>query len=219
MKLNRIKNPKIHSTGVFQSKLRDEEDDLIASDAPASPEERPNKDLDEKDADKSGPAPHPDKTNRKHMAQGGKINNEVSMDEAEEDMVEHPVGLESDNDQMSPNKNEYMDDHIQMLAEGGIASEEEIEHAASIAAAIMARRKMAQGGEVDLDANEAEQPNHYDDLNVDEALDYNPDDSMSEGQPEDSNLIGDEEEEMSGDKMTKASKIRASIKRRSAITK
>jgi len=84
-----------------------------------------------------------------------------------------------------------MDDHMQMLADGGMIDEEsEIEHAASIAAAIMAkRRKMyAKGGEInedggpilsegatdsddsdmsDLDRNAQEDQNHEDQLSFD----------------------------------------------------
>jgi hypothetical protein len=85
----------------------------------------------------------------KGLAEGGEINDFEPMEDAENDNVVHPEGLESDDDSMGPAKKEYMADHMQMLAEGGIADEEEIEHAASIAAAIMARRKMASGGTVE----------------------------------------------------------------------
>lgn len=73
--------------------------------------------------------------------------------------------------------------------------EEEMEHAASIASAIMARReakKMADGGMIDIEENNEEEPNQFYRLNK-EALDHNFDsDIMDMEQPEDSNEHGDD---------------------------
>ena len=91
------------------------------------------------------------------------------MGESEEDDEQvNPPGLESDDDEMSPAKGAFMAG--KMMAEGGEAEdegmdEEELEHHASIASAIMARtekkKMMAEGGRVDLDSNEEEHPESY----------------------------------------------------------
>lgn len=160
------------------------------------------------------------------LANGGMINDDVSMKDAEEDEVQHPAGLEMDNDEMSPPEDEIMSNHMKMLAEGGMADdmdqpehEEEEEHHSSIASAIMARReklhaqidsgahdydeavRMADGGQVDIDENAEEQPNDYYGLNEDAALKENYDSDMdSLHQPMDSNEHGDEREEESENK-------------------
>lgn len=154
------------------------------------------------------------------LAEGGMINNAVRMHEAEEDQVQHPEGLESDDDQMRPAQDEYMADKAQQLAEGGLIhefdeqpdQENEIEQHASVASAIMAKRKqasesaesesdidrqmfLAEGGMVDLDENAMEQPNSYYHQNEVAALKENYDEDMhGVDQPMDSNLHGDSEE-------------------------
>jgi hypothetical protein len=89
-----------------------EEADFIQRDPPASPDEQPYERDDELRPDRQGPKVHP----MKMMAEGGMINEEVSMKRAEEDEVEHPAGLEEDDDQMGPGEEEYMADHF---AKGG----------------------------------------------------------------------------------------------------
>jgi hypothetical protein len=91
------------------------------------------------------------KKNRKYnvYAEGGEINDFEPMHDAEEDGVQHPAGLESDNDEMRPDMHEYMSGEMAgQYADGGIAHEEDMqpedeehmEHHDSIAAAIMAKR-------------------------------------------------------------------------------
>ncbi len=160
-------------------------------------------------------------------AEGGMINNDVSMDAAEEDMVEHPAGLEEDDDQMAPAESEYMAGHF---AEGGMAEMDE-DHQDSIAAAIMSRKKaqmrlmsdsdedrmvrMAEGGQVDLDINAEEQPNGYYRQNEDAALKENYDSDMdSMSQPTDSNEDGDMAEDDESDKHDMVSSIRKQMKSR-----
>lgn len=143
------------------------------------------------------------------FAKGGMINKDVSMNKAEEDQVVHPAGLESDDDQMSPAKDEYMAAHF---AKGGmISDEEEMEHHDSIAAAIMAkRRRMAEGGMVDIDSNAEEQPNQMDKLNR-AALKENYDSDMdSIHEPMDS--IGDSREDETENKLDMVSAIRRKMK-------
>lgn len=217
---------------------------------PSSPKDQPPKADNEMDAMKAGPAPH----KMKMMAKGGMINEDVSMNAAEMDNDEHPAGLESDNDEMSPNEDEFMSNRFagggnvktamqntadpesledvgdsatsntiqgspskdQMdeynspsnqairakygYAEGGeVEDEEMLDHHASVAAAIMARRDrkmMAEGGEVDIDSNNEEQPNSFYHQNEEAALKENYDSDMDDvSQPEDSNLKGDSRED------------------------
>jgi hypothetical protein len=224
-----IKHPKIASSGVFQTKLYNQEDDLMDSDAPASDKEQPDKDYNEKKARKSGPdvpALH-----MKKMAKGGMINNAVSMHEAEEE----------DDDQKRPPMADYMEDHdAAQYAEGGeVDNEAEIEHAASIAAAIMAKRKkeaigahsdsdidhemyMAEGGEVDLSENADEEPNHEDQLsfNALKKENYSESDALDDlNQPMDSNEHSPEHEEEDVNDRSIVSAVRRKMKIRSAIVK
>jgi hypothetical protein len=148
-KVARITVPKMVPSSVINARLHKHEDDLEASMPPASPKEQPARDMDEEGAKRQGPPVH----KMKMLAKGGMINEEVSMHDAEEDMVEHPAHLEEDDDQMSPAHDEFMADHMKMLAEGGELhhemdeqpeEEEMLEHHASIAAAIMAKREAAK---------------------------------------------------------------------------
>lgn len=190
-----IKHPKMVPSTGFSAKLRSQEDDLMAM-KPASPDEQPPK----------------------KYYEGGV----VSQSKAEDDEVEHPEGLESDNDEMSPAEDEYMADKF---AEGG---EVEEDHHDSITAAIMAKRdrmhamidsgsmdmdhavKMADGGEVDLDMNAEEHPNDYYHQNEGAALKENYDSDMDDvSQPMDSNEMGDEREDESENKKDMISTIRS----------
>ncbi len=150
-KTTAIKHPKMVKSDILQVRLRDQEDDLLRSAAPASPEEQPSRSMDEEGADRQGPdAPA---LHMKKMAKGGMINDVVSMHAAEEDNEEHPAGLEEDNDQMCPPMDEIMSDHEQLLASGGMVDDElEMEHEDSIAAAIMARK--AHQERLDSDSDE-----------------------------------------------------------------
>jgi len=248
MRTTPIKHPKMVASNVLQARLRDEEDDLQTSAGVNNgPQRQPPEHDNEEDPNRQGKTPYDEATSRRGYANGGtvdpdhsgnthnlKVDNEYGGN-AEEDNQEDPAGLTEDNDQMRPAKEEYMADHMQMLAEGGIADEEEIEHAASIAAAIMARRKMASGGsvesgsedmnmadggQVDIEDNNNEEPNEYYHLNEEDVLDHDMNAGMpSNGQPKDSNEHGDvleDEDEHSG---SLAFKIRAKSKKRSPITR
>lgn len=136
--------------------------------------------------------------NRKKYAEGGHVDMEVGQG-PEEDNDEHPDGLESDDDMMSPAHDEYMADHF---AEGGEMddmdqpeAEAEDEHHDSLVASIMAKRKakmMAEGGQIDLDQNAEEQPNDYYHRNR-EILKENYDSDMdSVSDPMDSDMHGDD---------------------------
>ncbi len=79
------------------------------------------------------------------------------------------------------------------FAEGGeVPDDDVIEHAASVAEAIMSKRKkMAEGGMVDMTETNEEEPNQMDELN-EAALKENYDDQLdSLDQEEDSNTQGD----------------------------
>lgn len=188
-----LKRPKMVPSDSFSTKLMDEEDDLESSASVNNgPQHQPPKADDEEGADRQGPDSID--LHMKRMADGGMINEEVSMHDAEEDEVEHPAHLEEDDDQMKPSEDEYMSGHfakggmiddemdatasnpasrldagygkVIMKADGGEISPEDEqmdELHSSIASAIMAkRRKMAEGGEVDLSINADEEPNHED---------------------------------------------------------
>lgn len=99
----------------------------------------------------------------------------VSFKASEDYMAEHPAGLESDNDMMGDE--DAMLDHF---ADGGIAES-------------VMKRRYAEDGQVDLDANAEEGPADLEDLNADAAMKENY--SESEGledltSPEDSNEHG-----------------------------
>lgn len=66
----------------------------------------------------------------------------------------------------------------------------EMEDPSSVAEAIMKKRKMADGGMVDLDSNSEEMSNEYDELNMDAAGKEQYDDDQLSPQPMDSNEHG-----------------------------
>lgn len=246
-----LKHPKMVPQSIYTARLRDEEDELQQSAPPESPEMQPPMHDDEEDADKHGPdvpALH-----MKKMAKGGSVSGSVDEDEAEnadlhehvsmemgekpeEDRIEHPAHLEEDDDQMRPSMDKYMADHMEMLAEGGMAEEDE-DHDASIAAAIMAkRRRMAEGGmingmdsiethededQVDLKRNAEEDANMEDQLsfNALRKENYSESDALDKADsPMDSNEHGHEIDEDDHDE-DMVSKIRSMMKRRSPIVR
>ncbi len=148
-RLQPIKHPRMVHSDVLSARLMRDEDFLQSSAAPAQPEEQPPQADNEEGPDRHGPdvpALH-----MKKMAKGGMINEEISMHEAEEDHEQHPAGLESDNDEMKPRDAEIMSDHMQLLAEGGMA-EQEMDHEDSLAAAIMAKKE--RQSRLDSDSDE-----------------------------------------------------------------
>lgn len=84
------------------------------------------------------------------------------------------------------------------MADGGMIDDEsDIEDDASLAAAAMYKKRMAEGGQVDLKENSMEQPNKYYSLNEDEVLKENYDQDMDDAdQPLDSNEHDPEHQEM-----------------------
>lgn len=225
-----IKYPSMTQSPVFKTKLRDEEDDLEMSADPGPYGEQPPQDANEEEADKSGPSVP--SLHMKRMAEGGMINDDVSMRMSEEDGAEHPAGLESDNDEISPPQDEYM---ASRFAEGGEVSEEEVEHAASIAAAIMARRKFARGGEIlsedsmevsdddqaDLSRNAEEDANMEDKASFDALRkeNYSEKSALSDASsPSDSNEHSPEHDEEDVDDRSVVSAIRRKMKK-SPITR
>lgn len=142
-------------------------------------------------------------------------------------------------EKMSPKAMESRPDRgfgaIIVKAEGGEVSPEdeiEMEHHNSIAAAIMARRKMAEGGDVtpryeheddigladsmvDIDDNAREIPNQYYPRNEDQVLKENYDEDMMDvSQPVDSNEEGDAREDATEDKHDMISQIRRKMNMR-----
>jgi hypothetical protein len=171
LKTTPLKHPKMVHSDVLSARLRDEEDDLEMSAAPASPMEQPSEELDEKEAKKSGPSVPA--LEMKKMAEGGEIEDE-----------------------------------------------EELEHEADIASAVMAkRRRMAKGGEVDLSENAMEQPNDFDELNEDALKENYDEELMDVTQPEDSNEHSPEHDMENVHDEDIISAIRSRMKKRSPITR
>jgi hypothetical protein len=168
MKTTPIKHPKMVPSDSFSTRLRDEEDELQRSAATnQGPQRQPPKADDEEGANRQGPKV-PDmqethSTSRKPYAKGGKIE---ASDEAmhpknkyEDDLTDLPPS-EDEGAEMARHQNEeyqrqtsgnpdnsmpHSDDiDTAMYAEGGEVDEDVIEHAASVAAAIMAKRRMAR---------------------------------------------------------------------------
>lgn len=238
-----LKHPKMVPTNAFSIKLRDQEDDLMDSAAPAKMADGGiigshlgdyrTKNMHLSKQDHSAKAKHlrsqegspKFKKNMEDLAKfheheskgkyagGGMINEEVSMEEAEQDHVQHPAHLEEDNDQMAPKAKDFMEEHdAAQFADGGEV-EMAIDHAASIASAIMSKRRQsrqdsgsededqaemfADGGEVDLSINADEEPNHEDQYSF-EALkkeNYSESEGLEQmSSPMDSNEHGDSRE-------------------------
>lgn len=129
-----------------------------------------------------------------------------------EDDNEPPMPGRKPNDKRLP-MDEYMADHF---ANGGEVNgnlkeyyPSADERPQSITDAIMRRRKMADGGMVDLEENSREKPNFYDELNEDAANKEQYDDSQISPQPEDSNEHGDDIE---SDIHDMVSKIRSKLR-------
>jgi hypothetical protein len=155
-------------------------------------------------------------------AEGGEINGIVSMEDAEEDQEPHiAVGQES---YMHPSEDEYMSGEMEpQYAEGGEIDsmeqpqpEADEERHSSIAAAVMSRMKrMAEGGQVDIEENNEEHPNSFYERNEDAALKENMDSAfMDMTQPDDSNEMGDEREMKRSDRHDRVGQVLKRIRSR-----
>lgn len=184
------------------------------------------------------------RTDEDMYAEGGKIADKQRLSEEAEELMSRPqedehseTGKEKDDTRVHPEEDDFFDDpdDYRMLAKGGEVSdftEEEIDHGASIAAAIMAkRRKMAEGGEIlsedalettddemaDLSRNAEEDQNFEDQLSFDALRkeNYAEADALDQlDQPEDSNLKGQDADDEHD--MDLVSAIRSKMKKRSA---
>lgn len=114
-------------------------------------------------------------------------------------------------DDSRPPMDRYMADRF---AHGGEVSDDDF--AGSIADAIMARRerkKMAEGGMVDLEANSEEVGRSpYDEMNAETGNEEQYDLSQLSAQPSDSNETGDSREDSESDPHSMIFKIRAHMK-------
>lgn len=221
-----LKHPKIVGGSTFTTRLRgmqEDEDHPLTTQAP-TPMAMPRK-RDEQPMTKQTSA-NPDSQimkPKKLYAKGGMINDEVSMSEAEEDEDPSMSPLDGMTEEESPSEDEIMSSRMPAFADGGEVDsmmqpheEEAIEHAASIASAIMAKRKMAEGGQVDLNENSMEEPNQFYSRNK-AVLKENYDSDMEDmTQPMDSNEHSDS---IAMDKHDMVDMIRRKMKMKSAITK
>lgn len=152
---------------------------------------------------------------------------------AEADGVQHPMGLEEDNDHMGPSPDDFMNNKWtgKNFAKGGNVDTEqshmepELDHLQSIAESILRKRKQyANGGAIDdpFDHGEGisdfqeEGPGTRQKYNQN-ARDFNAgDDKQISKQPKDSNEKGDSEEEDSENKHDRVSQIQKKLKSKRA---
>lgn len=116
-----LKRPALKGSDAFSVRYKDEiDEDLKRMDSmpPESPKAKMPARDEEAEPNRQGPKVHP----MKMMAKGGQINKAISFLDSEEDHEEHPAGLESDNDMMGPDEDEYMANHF---AEGGEVDEDD----------------------------------------------------------------------------------------------
>ena len=263
-----LKHPKMVPQNSYSVRLRDHEDDLQeSSHVNDGPQHQPHEEYNEQRPMRQGPKvpdmqrQHSDK--RKPYAKGGEVESsdyKASPNKYEDDLLDLPPS--KDEGAMNAHSHDEMDadghgdavpdmeephnaeeSKVYGYADGGmINNEEEIEHAASIAAAIMSkmrRERMAEGGEVngkdsiyahpdedqaDLSRNAEEDANMEDQSSYDALRKENY--SESEGlealdQPHDSNLHGDprEDDEENIHDGDIVSAIRRKMKIKSAITR
>lgn len=225
-----LSRPPIRGSSVFTTRYRDEiEDDLHRMDTekPDGGKSQPKSRYDDPAKTGRGPESMIDEerqhsSGRKAYAHGGKINEAVSMREAEEDGEEDPNGLTAMQSEPRPPEDEYMADHF---AEGGEVSpedEEDLEHGASIAATIMARKKrqmFAEGGMVDIEENgSATQRSALHKQNKDALLKENYDEDFEDLDiPLESEAVKLSDEDEHG--MSRIQRIMSRMRKRSPITR
>lgn len=148
MKTTPIKHPKMVPSTGFTAKLRDQEDDLQSSaGVNDGGQHQPSSEYDEEGADRQGPSTPSLKM--KKMAEGGVIEatteKRPSIDDEHNDKEEiDEVSTRSTQD--ISHQEHPMDDLSQF---DHVADDDIIEHAASLASAVMAKRRMmAEGGEI-----------------------------------------------------------------------
>lgn len=258
-----IKHPKMVASNVVQSRLRDEEDHLQSSaSVNEGPQVQPPKHDDEERPDRQGPAvsdmEKQHNNNRKAYAAGGYIEERDLQISASPSEDEGDAYARSNNELMPDRQGPGLSDHeephsdnLNSYADGGEISrspddsedqydeEMAIDHAASIAAAIMAKRKFARGGAIlsedsmesfpeedqaDLSRNAEEDANMEDKASFD-ALRKEVYDEYSAleqaDHPRESNLQGDSEEEDSENQHDRSlvSAIRRKMKLKSPISR
>lgn len=171
---------------------------------------------------------HDEEDEMPKMAEGGKVQDDMGSEDerlAEHDRPSHEdpsvvseeMGAKPEEDGehvpaahedlSGPPEDEYMADHDQLLAHGGEAH--------SIVDRIMQRRRMAEGGQVDIDENEEEQPNEFYEQN-EAAMKENYDEAMDDIDEGHSPSIDDPEEsrEENEDDADMISQIRRRMKSR-----
>lgn len=161
------------------------------------------------------------KLSRPGLVSSSVIKPRLSSDVREEMLRQHEEHLMrmAEGGEIEPSVDEDMSEHKNQMLEISRPEMEEDKHRDeelpsedhdSIASAIMSKRKrMAEGGQVDIDHNNQEEPNSLYEMNEDAALKENLDsDMMSVSQPENSNEHGDEIE---SDIRDMVSKIRSKM--------
>lgn len=137
---------------------------------------------------------------RHRMAQGGSVS-ESFVDEA------RPSIHDTYADQRDIDDQDSFSSRVPFALDDG---ETDVDSQDMIGTIMAKRKKMADGGMVDLDSNEEEQPNSYYQRNEDAALKENYDSDMDDVSQSDDSSLGDELEDEDSHDMV--DKIRKSIK-------
>lgn len=153
-KTQKLKHPSMAQSPVFKVRLRDQEDDLIDSQAPnEGPQRQPPEMYNEEGPNRQGPdvpALH-----MKRMAEGGMMPEDHGIEEMEREDEAHLQSMEAPSEDMGESEARSLNEEgpnrrgprvpaldMKMMAEGGMAQEEIDDQAHdSMAAAIMAKRR------------------------------------------------------------------------------
>lgn len=120
---------------------------------------------------------------RKMMAMGGAVEHTDST---------HVSDMEDEMENSRAKRQLDYEHSQEMLANGGLVSFRDAEDDDSPVDEIMQRRKMAAGGQVDLEANSEESPNNEDQMSYDAVKKEQYDLGQLDSQPDDSNEHGDD---------------------------
>lgn len=213
-----IKRPSMVPSNAFSARLRDEEDHLEQSAAPAPYDEQPPQQYNEEGPDRQGPsvhmeAPHNDEQ-EKAYAEGGHVEDSMDQpsDEAQEEhhnSIAAAIMAKKDRE-MRMNSDSDIDDVVMMALGGEILEDDQAPNSHESIYS-------DDSDQADLSRNADEDANEEDQLSFNALRKENY--SESEGlqqldSPDDSNLHGDSEESESENKHDKISAMRSRMSKR-----
>lgn len=159
--ITKLSKPRMVESGVLRTKLYTQEGDLMDSASPGEYKDQPSTDYNESGSNRQGPKvsdmADEHSTKRKPYAKGGMVeqsDHDAAPNKYEDDLTDLPPS-EDEGSMNAEGRNEQGPDRqgprtpdlsLKMMADGGLAHDDsheaDIMEAASIAAAIMAKRKM-----------------------------------------------------------------------------